>query len=1047
MKTQISRDAHDSAKRYSGVYQQQGRMLTDADWNTLADIVKERLDKALADVIGSGAPRDRGLRIGASSPPPGFHFEGNRLYAEGVPAQVAPADLGQAFAYTNQADFPAPPDLPDAEGFTLYADVWDRTVDALEDTGSWVTDHLVDPALHGADTTTRTQTMAQIKWAPGFPPIEDLEANPRLGDSRLTVSLRQSQSGGDPCDPCAETVAVSRRIGNYLFRVEVHDVEGIPNNPTEITLKWSSENGAEQHFPGSEPADFKVGDYVYELFDDTTEKHLGVHLAAPFAPARGQLLTSYPAHPPTGFRVRRWDGFVVLRQSGGVWSLAGGPAPRRAERRPFPSSSPPSPGPNGVYAADLPGRDREVGFRISAEGTNPGDLHFTSSAAVLHFRSLTIDLSLRSFVAGDYWLAPVRESIHRLGDRVLDDAPPVGIVHHYLRLAALGSGGVVQPLGTDRGQLLNFSPLTDLKAQDVDYLPACGGANQLFEVKEGIPVDTVQKALDRLCAIGAQHIAFPKPCNTSLYQGVAPRSLKTVADALKLLCDIQARQIRFDPPDGCKILEDAKTVQEAVSRICEIKAENVAYAGCPQLNLPIATVKDALDALCARPIGGGGGCRIVIGPRDQGGQFETLALALASISPRAKVVALCLCLLPGGHTVEEPLLIEGSDSRAINLMICGCGRGSQLTLKGNLVCKGLRSLRIENLLLQIEPQAQLIAQGGFEVTLEGLVVKGTASRPPRTPIPLDLQATLSVRVAECRIEFLSTLGLGPVTNMLTPLHRELGELFVPEVDDPTFEERQSVVARTLVDLPARRRTPLVRSLNLAVEQAAESLPDTLRDTLRRMAATIAPPAPELLTVAASLSDVRTASLRTVPALVLVLEPTAGDTTLVDNEILGIVSVYGEPDKGGLSTDQIKALKTESRWRPTGGETIQFAATPGRLSVDRNEISRLTFGGTPQTQLLEMVNPEAPGRVVTGVYRAAFVAQNRFTFGNNRVLAQDIRLTDNIFEPADPDLGAALAEAAIYHGNGSAEDDRFLFFNLTRRHNSGTVRDLNTMFIV
>ncbi len=35
MKTEISRDSHQPKKRYSGVYQQQGRMLTDADWNNL----------------------------------------------------------------------------------------------------------------------------------------------------------------------------------------------------------------------------------------------------------------------------------------------------------------------------------------------------------------------------------------------------------------------------------------------------------------------------------------------------------------------------------------------------------------------------------------------------------------------------------------------------------------------------------------------------------------------------------------------------------------------------------------------------------------------------------------------------------------------------------------------------------------------------------------------------------------------------------------------------------------------------------------------------
>ena len=53
MKTEISRDSHQPEKRYSGVYQQQGRMLTDADWNELVEIRKARLNAALRGVVGS----------------------------------------------------------------------------------------------------------------------------------------------------------------------------------------------------------------------------------------------------------------------------------------------------------------------------------------------------------------------------------------------------------------------------------------------------------------------------------------------------------------------------------------------------------------------------------------------------------------------------------------------------------------------------------------------------------------------------------------------------------------------------------------------------------------------------------------------------------------------------------------------------------------------------------------------------------------------------------------------------------------------------------
>ncbi len=62
MKIQISNQSHQPTKRYSGVYQQQGRMITDADWNELVTIIKERQDAALEDVVGRFRPSE-GLGI------------------------------------------------------------------------------------------------------------------------------------------------------------------------------------------------------------------------------------------------------------------------------------------------------------------------------------------------------------------------------------------------------------------------------------------------------------------------------------------------------------------------------------------------------------------------------------------------------------------------------------------------------------------------------------------------------------------------------------------------------------------------------------------------------------------------------------------------------------------------------------------------------------------------------------------------------------------------------------------------------------------------
>ena len=86
MKTQTSHTTPIDNPGYSGVYQQQGRMITDADWNALTDIEKQRLVSALRDAIASGAPRQGGLAIGSGGDDP--LIEPGILYVDGVPARL-----------------------------------------------------------------------------------------------------------------------------------------------------------------------------------------------------------------------------------------------------------------------------------------------------------------------------------------------------------------------------------------------------------------------------------------------------------------------------------------------------------------------------------------------------------------------------------------------------------------------------------------------------------------------------------------------------------------------------------------------------------------------------------------------------------------------------------------------------------------------------------------------------------------------------------------------------------------------------------------------
>jgi hypothetical protein len=321
MKTQISRDGYRREKRYSGVYQQQGRLITDSDWNELVDTVKVRVDEALVDVVGAGSPKGRAAAIQMVATTP--KIVPGTVYAGGLEAQIVdPPGVTGPFDFSMQVDFPSAPPLPALNtAYRFYVDVWDRPVGPLEDDG------LRDPALHGADTCTRTQTMAQVKWCPAAKNPESPADNPVQGDARLTLKYPQggTQGGTDLCDPKAQEVDPVG--GDFLFRVEVHDARWpanvAPSAPDRVIVKWSRENGAEQYAFADIPDWFKTGPWIYELYDADSEKHLGFHLATTsWTPKRGTLVTTLPPTAPAGTMVRRWDGYSVLVRSGSVWSVS-----------------------------------------------------------------------------------------------------------------------------------------------------------------------------------------------------------------------------------------------------------------------------------------------------------------------------------------------------------------------------------------------------------------------------------------------------------------------------------------------------------------------------------------------------------------------------------------------------------------------------------------------------------------------------------------------------------------------------------------------------
>jgi hypothetical protein len=518
MKALISRDSHRPDQRYSGVYHNQGAMITDADLDERSGITRDRTDNLGNDAIRDGVPAVGGaVKIaanGAVSLVPGV------IYADGVrgllvPSQPlvegAPLDL-----FTKQADLPFGPALPGGARI-VYADIWERPVFPLEDP------YLADAGLHGAVTGFRTRTMTQLKAAP-LAALGEIQAGtgafPRIGTARIAVTPLNAEILADECDPCANVVSAEQQVANALWRLEIISIEGTPNNPTSIRIAWSEENAGEiAPATGDNHEMFERANKVYEYFSPITEARAGVYANA--AHARLSTFVGDLATTPTPAQDHNGQAWPFLRRWDGVATI--------------------TPGTNTI-ANSLGG-----GFELSMSGGKI-KLRVTAFEAV-------IDLTNAAVVPGDYWLVEMRRHAPEAERIRLVKETPVGILHHYCLLFQVDNGTIL-PLTDGQRRKLSFPPLSNLPADHVGLVNNCP---KLYGDAEN-----VQQALDQLCSISAEDIAFDPKC--ALYGDA-----DNVQGALDALCDVN-----FSVDESFRLLFDWGVICGIVPKLAQLDTGKIA---------------------------------------------------------------------------------------------------------------------------------------------------------------------------------------------------------------------------------------------------------------------------------------------------------------------------------------------------------------------------------------------------------------------------------------------------------------------------------------
>lgn len=450
MSGDYSRYDFDPSCDFQGVLLQQGRPLTDEDWNELV-AQSFRLAQATAlDTFGKG-----GVAVVPATTPDAFKLTWTgtslaigrgRIYVDGLLAEnhgAAPSDwdspLAESFGtsptlYEKQPYLPNPLPLPLKGTHLAYVDVWKREVNQYE------VPQIVEKAL-GVDTTTRIQTVWQVRILP----LNGDAANTLTCDSPIQawndliapsagrLSTQTAHYGSsDPCiiPPMGGYIGLE----NQLYRVEIHDA-GVPG---KATFKWSRDNASVEARVESITSNssfvvdstgkdsvlgFSAGDWI-ELTDNALEldnqpgqmlriKTGGVDSATRTITVEGTIdNTLFPIGTPDAARrtrIRRWD------QKGQVLRT---------------DTSPP-----GTYA-DL---NSGPGGVITVPDNN------TVSIALENGIAVTFDVSAKGgkFRSGDYWMFAAR-SVDASVER-LDLAPPRGIHHHYARLGFIDVSGETSP--------------------------------------------------------------------------------------------------------------------------------------------------------------------------------------------------------------------------------------------------------------------------------------------------------------------------------------------------------------------------------------------------------------------------------------------------------------------------------------------------------------------------------------------------------------------------------------------------------------------------
>ncbi len=1023
MKADLSRATFDKARRYRSVRMQQGRVQLDADFNEQQDILNQRIETETRDSLGPVAvPIDN---PGFALTPNGsdLNISAGRLYVAGLlcenpapttvadqpdlpdtaspvlpasasllplpPKGVKKEDIAGVVVFDNAGKAVAP-----ADGIYLaYLEAWQRHLSPLDlplDDNS-----MREVALGGPDTCTREKTVWQVKLLRAaelntpltclseIAPWKTLTAT---ADGRLAARAEASVPPKTPCQLPPE--AGYRLLENHLYRVEVHDDGTVTG---KARYKWSRDNGsilsrvvrwlddpiANEFEVASIGRDdvlaITAGCWV-EFIDDAHEllgqpgplvqvlRTEGNVVTVDLSTRIGHALdvALFPSNP----RVRRWDGVADLKPT----AIAN------------PNTGWEEMAQDGIEVKFAPGT-----YRI-----------------------------------GDYWLIPARTATASIEwPREAGKAAfvaPAGVLRAFARLALLEfKAGAWTSKITDCRPL--FPSLTELI-----QLHYVGGDGQSIKTN---PANTPpQVALPSTLQVGVANGQFPvagAQIRFTVTEGLLPNGTKT--EIVDTLADGVASIVWSLDSDPTKPVQHATAEllvagQPASGRYLPVHfsaqlalSSEVAYdpTNCADLLAAKAyTVQDAIDTLCKRTQGGG--CCVTVG---LAGEYETLDLALRTLLDQDRR-DICICLLPGNHTLKDGLSLTGTARQRIR--IHGAGPASRLVLKSqDFKLDNFAALSLEDFtIISSGDQHSISLMRCQELRLSTLDIAGVSATGSsvlqitggqRLLIEGSRIIAISVDDNNARLKFVidRVPSLGPFSKALSATASIDGSL--------------SKAADTIAAMSAAERKQIVGEINALLRSNDLALLSTREQRdLRALSAAIGGTS-STASLSKAIGQLASSLRAATPAYALAIDDTE-DASLINNRIYGRITLFGESDDAApFTADQLKRVGAAIK---AGAVTFDDS---GSLVLERNVLQGIRISAKALKKVIDSAQGSLP------VWHDLRVSNNRIDSEDDHYPGFNCSFNGNTLE-SEGNIGVVMAKQAKVIGNFAHNDFRLFVIGAT-----------------